>query len=189
MTSRLLNRDNRLTNSRIFEALSIEAGDRFVEIGFGGAELLFNVAATNRCKSLYGIEKSESMLERAQNKIDRSARFQNINLMLGDVAELPLEDGKFNKICSNNTLYFWDSLERGAQEISRITASGGKVVLGFTTGEKMKNSGYEERGFRFYEVDQVNNAMEDAALRLQDTHKLRAESEGAFYVSVYQKKG
>ena len=188
VTSRLLNRANHQSNPKIFNALDIKTDDRFVEIGFGGGGLLFDVAATRKCACVCGVEKSVSMLERAQKRAEKSPQFRDIALLPGDVANLPLDNEYFNKVCSTNTIYFWDALDRGALEISRITAPGGKVVLGFTEGEVLKKAGYEERGFRFYDVEQVNTAMQNAALKLLHTENMRIESEGSFHINIYQKE-
>jgi len=74
ITAGLLNRANQKPNQAVYKALDIQPQHRVLEIGFGGGSLLFQIAKHSGSSQTFGLEKSQSMLQRAQAKIQRDAK-------------------------------------------------------------------------------------------------------------------
>ena len=137
ITAGLLNCANQKSNQAVYKALDVQPQHRILEIGFGGSSLLFQITKHSGSSQVYGLEKSQSMLERAQARIQRDKKLSSIKLSLGGVDALPYEDAYFDRICSVNTLYFWPDLQKGCRELARVSADNALVVLGFGSGEKL----------------------------------------------------
>jgi SAM-dependent methyltransferase len=67
-----------------------------------------------------GIDSSGAMVE--------SARSRGVDARLGDIHELAFDDGEFDVVTCNWTLYHLRDLERGVGELARVTRSGGRLV-------------------------------------------------------------
>ena len=187
ITASLLNRANQKSNEAVYNALDIQFKHRFLEVGFGGGSLLFQIAKHSGSSEIYGLEKSQSMLRWAQTKIQRDKKQSAIKLSLGGVDALPYEDAYFDRICSVNTLYFWPDLQQGCRELARVSADGALVVLGFGSGEKLAASGYTDKGFNFYKPEFIHQAMAEAGLNLVKEQRIERKSKDPFFVSTYCK--
>ena len=50
---------------------------------------------------------------------------------------LPYPDRHFSKVCSVNSIFYWQDVEQGIGEIKRVLIPAGKVVLCFTCKASM----------------------------------------------------
>ena len=80
ITAGLLNQANQKSNQAVYKALDIQPQHHILEIGFGGGLLLFQITKYSGSSQIYGLEKSQSMLQRAQTKIQRDKKLSAINL-------------------------------------------------------------------------------------------------------------
>jgi len=98
ITAGLLNRANQRSNQAVYKALDIQPQHRTLEVGFGGGSLLFQIARHSGSSEVYGIEKSQSMLQRAQAKIQGDKKLSAIKLSFAGIDSLPYEDAYFDRI-------------------------------------------------------------------------------------------
>ena len=157
---RLLNRVNAPMNAMVLEALQVRTGDRVLEVGFGGAALLEDIAAQASDGFVAGVELSEEMLEAASKRLRPSVDAGLIELRQGAVDSLPYADADFDKACSANTIYFWPDLEIGLRELARVIKPGGSLVVGFSPAEEMRRVGLDQRGFTLYSPHDLRAAVE-----------------------------
>ena len=184
----LLNRANRQSNKAVLEALQTNENDHVLELGFGGGELILEIARCKKPLALHGLDPSPQMIERLRKQLARvPAAYQIIDLRQGQIESMPYEDQWFDWVCSVNTIYFWQTLERGAHELGRVTKAGGKVILGFSSGEILRREGYEERGFVFYDTESVNSAMRRNGLELESCRQIERYNRDPFFVSVFKR--
>ena len=61
--SRLLNHSNRVSNDAVLKALDISPSDNYLEVGFGGGDLLLKVSKLISRGSITGVEISDEMIE------------------------------------------------------------------------------------------------------------------------------
>ena len=186
-TAGLLNRANNALNRAAFTALELNNHSRFLEIGFGGGDLIFDIAKNSTCREISGIDPSEPMVKRGQEYLARQPAFQQVNLYVGAVQSLPFSNNQFNRLCSINTVYFWPDLNAGCKEIARVSEPHCRVVLGFSSGMKLSQAGYSEHGFSFYQPESIHQAMSDNGLDLKTVKELERKNKDTFYISIYTK--
>ncbi len=186
-TATLLNRANQQANLAVYAALGLQAQHRLLEVGFGGAELLFHIARHSACTQIFGVEISQAMLQRAQNMIRRDTVLSGIQLATGGISALPYENACFDRVCSINTVYFWPDLLQGCRELARVTANDGLVILGFGSGEKLAERGYSENGFHFYQPGNIHQAMSQAGLSLVQAQRMERKHKDPFFICIYGK--
>src|SRR5687767_14068914 len=144
----LLNRGNRRANERAVELLGVDSSHRALDVGFGGGVGLGLLAAQSP-SLLAGVDHSPDAVRAARK------RFPAADLHTASVESLPFEDGSSDRVLSVHTIYFWPDAAAGASELFRVTAPGGRVVLGFMRGEEMRKQKIHEHGFSFFEAADV----------------------------------
>jgi SAM-dependent methyltransferase len=110
----------------LVEALSPQAGDRWLDVGCGAghvAELAAGAGAT-----VAGIDLSPRLVEVARARA--AAGGFDIAYSVGDVEELAVEDASFDVVSSSFGMIFAPDHAAAAHELARVTRPGGR--LGFT---------------------------------------------------------
>lgn len=75
---------------------------------------------------------------------------------------LPFADGTFDKLCSINTLCFWEQPSPYLLEIFRVVRSGGTIAIGFRDQEQMRPLKLSEDVFSLYSQEDVVSLLQDA---------------------------
>ena len=154
---RLLDRANADDNRLVLGTLDPDPNARILEIGFGGGALLFEIAHNLDGGHIDGVDISREMLAVASKRVVREDLGEPVSLRLAGVDSLPFTDASFDYAYSVHTIYFWPDLERGIVELARVIKPGGRLVLGFSSGEALPADGYDERGFKAYSSQQVSD--------------------------------
>ena len=109
--------------SRIAAVLRLVAArpeDHILEVGCGAGHVLGKVA----CGTLTGVDLSEALLERAQQRLgDRAA------ILKGDAAALPFPDASFDKVFCTEVLEHVLDPAQVLAEIRRVLKPGGYAVV------------------------------------------------------------
>jgi len=120
---------NRVPNRLAVAALSPQAGEDILEVGFGpGDGLAAVLRAAPGCR-LSGIDHSGAMASLARRRNRRIFRGNQPDLRTGSVVELPWADSSFDKILAVNVAYFFDPEGRAVGELRRVLKPGGRLVL------------------------------------------------------------
>jgi ubiquinone/menaquinone biosynthesis C-methylase UbiE len=78
---------------------------------------------------------------------------------VGDVQQLPWEDGAFDAALGVHTLYFWRDVGAALTEIRRALRPGGRLALGFVSADERPDpQRYPSDVYRF----QTREALADA---------------------------
>ena len=80
--------------------------------------------------SISGVDFSQAMVEQAKQKFKPEIESGKVSLEVADVRELQFDDNTFDKICTVNTIYFWNEPLLSLQEIKRVLKNDGKLVVG-----------------------------------------------------------
>ncbi len=91
---------------------------RVLEVGCGPGEASETIAASGA--AVEAIDISDRMVE--------LARGRGVDARVGDVQDLPFEDGSFDAALSAWMLYHVPDVERGIAELSRVLRPGGRLV-------------------------------------------------------------
>ncbi|MEM9138118.1 MAG: class I SAM-dependent methyltransferase [Cyanobacteria bacterium P01_F01_bin.42] len=145
-----MNRSNARVIAACIQLLGIEACDRVLEIGPSNGSHIVSVMESADNLQYVGIDWSADMIAAAARLNSSFIEASSVELVVGDAASLPFDDGSFDKVFSVNTLYFWSDPEAQLQEIRRVIKSGGHLCLAFGDREFMQNLPFTQTGFTLY---------------------------------------
>jgi SAM-dependent methyltransferase len=157
----LLNLESATLNRLVLDSLAIEPDDQVLEVGFGGAALLQEIAKRVQTGCVCGVDRSEAMVAAATARFRHRPESGRVELRQGMIEALPYPAARFTKACSVNTVYFWPSLFSGLTELARVLRPGGRLVLGFASDERMRRAGFHEHGFALYSPEQLSTALRE----------------------------
>ena len=115
----------------IVEAADAGEGDAWLDVGSGTGELAFLAAATGA--SVRGCDLSPVLVETAKRQA--AARGLEIPFEVGDVENLPYDDGAFDIVSSSVGAIFAPDHARAAEELGRVCKPGGRLALTAWTAE------------------------------------------------------
>jgi ubiquinone/menaquinone biosynthesis C-methylase UbiE len=126
-----MERGNAAMNALAVEALEVQPDDQVLEIGFGPGAALAEIARLAPRGFAAGIDPSEAMISQASRKLRNGIAAELVELKLGTASSIPYEDGRFDRVLTVNTIYFWDQTDSALREIRRVMQRGGRFVLVF----------------------------------------------------------
>jgi len=100
-----------------------------LDVGCGPGLLAIAIAEQSAMK-VFSLDSSPWMLQVAYGHIVRAGMVRRVLPVLGDVHELPFEEGSIDLVVSRGSWFFWDDLGRAFQEIHRVLAPGRKAYIG-----------------------------------------------------------
>ncbi len=162
MMADCLNKHNEKMNHFAVERLDIQPTDKVLDIGFGGGVTIEEMLKTIDTGKIYGIDFSQVMVEQAKQKFKPEIESDKVSIEFGDVKQLPFTESTFNKICTVNTIYFWDEPLANLKEIKRVLKSDGKLVIGIRSADKMKELPVTRYNFRLYDPEAVKDLLVEA---------------------------
>ncbi len=160
--SRFLNRVNRIINDKTLELLNVKPGDRILEVGFGGGDLLNRILPCVHSGFVAGADYSPAMVSFCQQRFAGLVKQGKLNLQCAPAEQLPFADGHFNKLCTVNTLYFWDNPHLVLTEFHRLLGKGGLLVLSFGDKESMEKNPLTQNNFTLYDKEQAEQLLTGA---------------------------
>ena len=123
---------------------SLESG-KLLDVGTGPGYLLAEIRRSNPGLELVGLDLSPKMLRIAKNNLaeqdaktpidsaseqdERAASSPAVQLVEGDVRDLPFPDGAFDFVVSTLSVHHWRSPAKGIRECLRVTAPGGSCWI------------------------------------------------------------
>lgn len=146
-------------NDFVKEMLVPEKADRILEVGFGPGKLIAEMADVTADGLIEGIDFSDTMLKQA-TKVNRQQIVKGkVKLHQGECRRLPFADNSFHKLCSVNTLYFWEQPEKYLREMLRVLKPQGKIVIGFRDDQQTSRLNFNEEIFSSYSQAEVVNLL------------------------------
>ena len=112
-----------------FDAVAEVEPGRVLEVGGGPGELAARIAGELGCEVVM-LDVSPRMVELA------SAR--GVRAVVGDVQDLPFEDGEFDCLLAAWMLFHVPDVDLGLRELARVLRPGGRLVAATNSAEHMK---------------------------------------------------
>ena len=106
----------------------IGKGARVLDLGTGSGRLLAGLAS--RAATVIGVDASPALLEEARRRTADLAADESIELRLGDMAHLPVQDGEVDTVVANMVLHHLPEPARVFPEIRRVLRPGGTLLIG-----------------------------------------------------------
>jgi ubiquinone/menaquinone biosynthesis C-methylase UbiE len=157
-----LDRHNEKMNNFAVEMLDLKQTDRVLDIGFGGGVTIERMLKTIDTGKIYGVDFSREMVDKAKQKFKLAIESDKVSIEFADVRALPFEENTFDKVCTVNTIYFWDEPLASLQEIKRVMKDGGRLVVGIRSADKMKDLPVTQYNFRLYDPAGVRDLLLEA---------------------------
>ncbi len=156
----VMNRYNAKVNAYALEMLHLTSSDRVLEIGFGGG---LNIPyLLDHAGFVMGVDRSPDVVRNAKTKFAAAAESGKASFREASIEALPFESETFDKICTVNTIYFWNSLDHGFEEIFRVLSPGGTVAVGFLPKHWMDKGDFPSDIFSPRTPEEVIVALERA---------------------------
>jgi SAM-dependent methyltransferase len=109
------------TYTAALDRTGLEPGWRVLDIGCGAGAFLRLVAG--RDAEPYGIDASEALIALARERVPWA------DLRVGDMEELPWEDGTFDLLTGFNSFFFANDMAAALREARRVAKRGAQVVI------------------------------------------------------------
>ncbi|MEA5616614.1 class I SAM-dependent methyltransferase [Cronbergia sp. UHCC 0137] len=173
---KMLNKNNAAMNDLVLQMLKLETGNRVLEIGFGGGDLIDKIVNTKKPILTVGIERSLDAVTLCQRRFQQIINQNKLELHLADATKLPLPNDYFNQICTVNTIYFWIDTAQVLSECHRVLIPGGKLVISYASKAFLEQKKFTQHGFTAYETTQIETILKAAGfteintISHQDTH-------------------
>ncbi len=111
----------------ILELLELTAEDHYLEIGCGGGVLMRSALETAAFAA--GIDHSPDMVEVSRENNAEAMAAGRVEIVQGDVAALPWDDGRFSAAASANMFFFVEQPQQALAEIYRVLRPGGRFAM------------------------------------------------------------
>jgi|SRR5262245_22788275 len=165
LTSRVLNRVSGPMNQRTVELLELHPGERVLEVGFGGGDLIDRMAGIVSRGRIVGVDFSSAMVELGRRRFARLIESGRLELHCASAEQLPHDAGQFTKACTVNTVYFWSDPLVALGELRRTLRDGGRLVLSFNPRATAQKLPYTRHGFTLYDGDEMQHLLAEAGFR------------------------
>ncbi len=88
----------------------------------------YRVRSVATCGSVIGIDITEPMIAEAE-RLQKDRPAANITFQIGDVHQLPFEDGIFDLVTCRRAAHHFSNIQRALTEIWRVLRPGGIIVI------------------------------------------------------------
>ncbi|MGC9670001.1 methyltransferase domain-containing protein [Planosporangium sp. 12N6] len=169
---------------RFVDALDVGPGQTLVDIGCGpGTDLGRLADAVGADGSVIGVDQEPRMLDEARRRLgDRP----NVELLLGDIHDIPLADGSVDRARVDRVLQHVRDPARALTEVRRVLRPGGLFGMAEPDWDTLAVADEDletSRGFATFTAGQVRNAtMGRQLVRLCSQAGFRVRSVGPIAV-------
>lgn len=158
----VMNRQNAQMYEETERLLRPRNDDIILDIGCGNGIMLEQIAHACDCH-LIGTDISEDALEIAKRRLAGT----NVELLRCPVDDTPLEDATVDKALTINTIYFWEDLASGFEEIARVLKPEGIFTSTHYTNRALESYSHTQFGYRMRTEQEVVSAAEIAGFTVQ----------------------
>jgi ubiquinone/menaquinone biosynthesis C-methylase UbiE len=152
---------NQLINEWTIDALEPAPHDNILEIGMGNGVFVKKITSGDVSIKYTGIDYSPLMIEMSTMQNQALVKSNRAHFLLADASSLPFANHSFTKVCTVNTLYFWDHKEKILAEIRRVLKPEGVLIIAIRPKAIMKDFPFVPYGFTLYSKEDVTTLLEE----------------------------
>jgi ubiquinone/menaquinone biosynthesis C-methylase UbiE len=149
-TGEWMNRGNVHMNTDTLEILNAVANDTILEIGMGNGFFVKDILQKYPSVKYTGCDFSDVMVTEAQKLNAEWISKGQAKFICADVANMPFDDGSFNKIFTVNTIYFWEDATAILAELKRVLKKDGTLIISLRPKHLMQNYPFTKYGFTLF---------------------------------------
>lgn len=101
----------------------VEEGSKVVEVGCGTGFTTSEIVSTVSEENVTAVDLTPEQMRKA------FLRYPSSHFVRGDAENLPFKSSSFDAAISAGSIEYWPNPQQGIEEMSRITRSGGRVVI------------------------------------------------------------
>ncbi len=150
-----MNQGNAAMNLHTLAVLRPEAWDHVLEIGMGNGYFVKNILLYDDSIKYTGCDYSSLMVKEAEQNNAAFVGKGRAHFVQGSITKLPFEDKRFSKVFTVNTIYFWEDTRKALNELKRVLAPGGVLILSIRPKHIMEALPVTKFGFAIYSKAQV----------------------------------
>ena len=163
LIARVMAQETAEANAHLLSLVDLRPTDHALEVGFGHGRTTERAAGAVPQGFVAGVDLSDDMVRMASKRLRPYIAAGRAELQQADSARLPYNGGRFDKVFSLHTLYFWPEPGQHLSEIHRVLKPGGRFVLGFTPGEDAQaRANFPATVYHFHGTDDVRRLMAEA---------------------------
>lgn len=114
---------------KAIQALQSLQPKTILDVATGTADLAIEAERQLRSAKITGIDIAAEMLEIGRQKLERYQLGHKIELLQGDVENLPFPNNTFDAVTVAFGVRNFEDISRGLEEMQRVLRPGGKVVI------------------------------------------------------------
>lgn len=114
---------------RTVELLKPFRGGRYLDVGTGTGDLVFEIIDQSSDVIVEGIDPSEQMLEIARDKAEQRKLGDSVSFMTADALDLPMERDTYDGIVSGFCFRNIERRQSALEEMLRVLKPGGMLVI------------------------------------------------------------
>ena len=108
--------------------LNIKEDEVILDVGCGGGININRMAS--QAKKVYGVDYSIESVKVSREVNEDYIKQGKVEVIEGDVQNLPFEDDTFDIVTAFETVYFWPNIEKSFGEVKRVLKPGGIFLIG-----------------------------------------------------------
>ncbi|MCK5676177.1 MAG: ubiquinone/menaquinone biosynthesis methyltransferase [Verrucomicrobia bacterium] len=120
---------DKMWRRKVIEFLKPFRGGRYLDIGTGTGDLVFEILEQSRNVLVDGIDPSEQMLEVARDKVTKGGVGDAVSFFAADALDLPMEGETYDGIVSGFCFRNIESRQKALAEMLRVLKPGGGLVI------------------------------------------------------------
>ena len=121
----------------VIKQTTIPNNSRILEVGYGGGSTIKNLLALDKNLDIHGIDISKESYQTARRMLLKSIENDSVQLMVGNVENLPYQNHYFDLVFAIQTHIFWKDLKQCFQEIYRVMSNPSTLIIA-SEKEKIK---------------------------------------------------